>query len=349
MNLTEIETKVKDALKKIDHPTFKEDLMSLGMFGRVEEDGDNVRIVLKTPDEDRRIQIGIESQLRGMLSRMGVEQKVKIRFEVDASLQPEPVGNRIRGVKNIIAVGSGKGGVGKSTVTANLAAALAQMGHRVGVLDADVYGPSLGKMFGFEGKISLDGDKNKILPPEKYGVKIMSFGFLLDPAQAVVWRGPLLGKAVEQFLFEIQWGELDYLLVDLPPGTGDVQLSLAQLVDLDGAIIVTTPQNVAIQDAARAVTMFQEVKIPILGVVENMSEFICPHCGKSSHIFSKDGGPTFATRHRVPFLGSLPLLPDVMEGGESGKPAAIAAEDHPVRKAYTELAKRLEAEVQVYK
>ncbi|EHQ06875.1 MAG: Mrp/NBP35 family ATP-binding protein [Leptonema illini] len=351
MNLTEIESKVKEALTKVEHPTFKENLFDLGMFGRVEEDGEQLRIIVKSPDEDRRVQIGLESQLRGVLGKVGIPGKFKIRFEYDPELQPEPLGNRIRGVKNVIAVGSGKGGVGKSTVTANLAAAMAQMGLKVGVLDADIYGPSIGKMFGFDGKLSLTGDgKNKISPPEKYGVKVMSFSFLLNPDQAVIWRGPMLGKAVEQFLYEIMWGELDFLLIDLPPGTGDVQLSLAQLIDLDGALVVTTPQNVAIQDATRAVAMFQEVKIPILGVVENMAEFVCPHCGKTSHIFSKNGGTAFAAKYRVPFLGSLPLQPDVMEAGESGKPASISDNaDDAMRKSYTELAQKLAVEVEKYK
>lgn len=351
MNLTEIESKVKEALSTINHPTYKESLLNLGMFGRVEEEDDQLRVVIKVPDEDRRAQISLEAQLRAPLVRMGLPGKFKIRFEVDSSLRPEPEGNRIKGVKNIIAIGSGKGGVGKSTVTANLAAALAQMGKKVGVLDADIYGPSIGKMFGFEGKLPLTGDgQNKIAPPEKFGVKVMSFSFLLDPDQAVIWRGPMLSKAVQQFLYEIIWGELDYLLVDLPPGTGDVQLSLAQLIDLDGAVVVTTPQNVAIQDAARSAAMFHEVKIPILGVVENMAEYICPHCGKTSHIFSKNGGPSFATKFRVPFLGSLPLISGVMEAGESGKPAAFAdKEDDPIRKSYTELANRLSIEVEKYK
>ena len=351
MNLTEIESKVKEALGTLEHPKFKQNLFDLGMFGRIEEEDNELRIILKSPDKDRRVQISIETDLRGILRNQGVTGKFKIRFEHDPSLQPKETGNRIANVTNIIAIGSGKGGVGKSTVTANLAVAMAQMGHRVGVIDADIYGPSIGKMFGFDGKLSLVGDgKNKIVPPEKYGVKVMSFSFLLNPDQAVIWRGPMLSKAVQQFLFEIMWGELDYLLIDLPPGTGDVQLSLAQLIDLDGAVIITTPQNVAIQDASRSMTMFQEVKIPILGIVENMAEFICPHCGKASHIFSKNGGTAFAAKYRVPFLGSLPLLPEIMEAGEAGKPATLTdSKDDPMRKAYTELAEKLAVEAEKYK
>lgn len=349
MELKEIESKINEVLKKIEHPSYKQSLAEIGMMDSLQEEGDSLKLNLKAPDSDRKVQIALEAQIRGFLTKMEIPQKVKIRFTVDESLRPEDIGNRIRGVKNIIAIGSGKGGVGKSTVSANLAAAMAARGLKVGLLDADIYGPSIGKMFGLMGKQPLFGDgKRKVEPPMAHGVKVISFSFLLNPDQAVIWRGPMLGKAVEQFLYEIIWGELDYLLVDLPPGTGDVQLSLAQLVDLDGAIIVTTPQNVAIQDATRAVAMFQEVKIPILGIIENMSEFLCPHCGKTSHIFSKNGGPAFAAKYRVPFLGDLPLMTEIMESGEEGTPYALQS-DSPIQKSYFEIIDRIGTEVERYK
>ncbi len=349
MDLKKIETQIQEALGKIEHPAYKMSLAEIGMLDTVTEEDDAIRLNLKSPDPDRKTQIALEAQIRGFLTKLEIPKKVKIRFTVDETLKPEEIGNRIRGVKNIIAIGSGKGGVGKSTVSANLAAAMAKKGLKVGLLDADIYGPSIGKLFGLSGKQPLFGDgKRKVEPPQAHGVKVISFSFLLNPDQAVIWRGPMLGKAVEQFLYEIIWGELDYLLIDLPPGTGDVQLSLAQLVDLDGAIIVTTPQNVAIQDATRAVAMFQEVKIPILGIIENMSEFVCPHCGKSSHIFSKNGGPAFAAKYKVPFLGDLPLMTEIMESGEDGTPYSIL-EESPVQKSYFEIIDRIGTEVERYR
>lgn len=349
MDLKKIESQIQEALGKIEHPAYKMSLAEIGMLDNLQEEDDSIRLNLKSPDPDRKTQIALEAQIRGFLTKLDIPKKFKIRFTVDESLKPEEIGNRIRGIKNIIAIGSGKGGVGKSTVSANLAAAMAKRGLKVGLLDADIYGPSIGKMFGLGGKQPLFGDgKRKVEPPQAHGVKVISFSFLLNPDQAVIWRGPMLGKAVEQFLYEIIWGELDYLLIDLPPGTGDVQLSLAQLVDLDGALIVTTPQNVAIQDATRAVAMFQEVKVPVLGIIENMSEFICPHCGKSSHIFSKNGGPAFAAKYKVPFLGNLPLMTEIMESGEDGTPYSIL-EESPVQKSYFEIIDRIGTEVERYR
>ncbi|MEQ8350690.1 MAG: Mrp/NBP35 family ATP-binding protein [Leptospiraceae bacterium] len=347
--MKKIESQIQEALGKIEHPAYKMSLAEIGMLDNLQEEDDSIRLNLKSPDPDRKTQIALEAQIRGFLTKLDIPKKFKIRFTVDESLKPEEIGNRIRGIKNIIAIGSGKGGVGKSTVSANLAAAMAKRGLKVGLLDADIYGPSIGKMFGLGGKQPLFGDgKRKVEPPQAHGVKVISFSFLLNPDQAVIWRGPMLGKAVEQFLYEIIWGELDYLLIDLPPGTGDVQLSLAQLVDLDGALIVTTPQNVAIQDATRAVAMFQEVKVPVLGIIENMSEFICPHCGKSSHIFSKNGGPAFAAKYKVPFLGNLPLMTEIMESGEDGTPYSIL-EESPVQKSYFEIIDRIGTEVERYR
>ncbi len=350
VNLSDIEPKIVSALARVEHPQYKQNLEELGMFGRLEEDGDNVRLILKSPDADRKVQIALETSIRGALKDLDLPGKLKIRFEVDESMKPEDVGNRIRGVKNIIAVGSGKGGVGKSTVSANLAAALKLQGHSVGLMDADIYGPSLGRMFGVNGRLELKGDgQNRVTPHEVDGIKVMSFAFLLNPDQAVVWRGPMLGKAVEQFLFQVIWGELDYLIIDLPPGTGDVQLSLAQMIDLDGALIVTTPQNVALQDASRAVHMFMEVKVPILGVIENMSEFHCPNCGHVSHIFSKNGGEAFAAKYKVPVLGHIPIQQDIMEAGESGKPFVLANPEGAVANAYAGVVDQIGVEIEKYR
>lgn len=350
MNLTDLEPKVLEALEQVEHPAYKQSLRELGMFGRLEQDDETLRLVLKSPDPDRKTQISLEASVRSALSKLELPGRLKIKFEIDESLKPEDVGNRIRGVKNIIAVGSGKGGVGKSTVTANLAAALTMRGFSVGVIDADIYGPSLGRMFGVTGRVPLKGDgKNKIQPVEVHGLKLISFSFMLNPDQAVVWRGPMLGKAVEQFLFQVMWGELDYLLIDLPPGTGDVQLTLAQLIDLDGAIVVTTPQNVALQDASRAVHMFHDVKVPVLGVVENMSEFHCPNCGHVAHIFSKNGGEAFAAKFGIPGLGGIPIQQDIMESGEEGTPIVLAQKEGPIVDAYFRIIDQVTAEVEKYR
>ncbi|MFN3605298.1 MAG: Mrp/NBP35 family ATP-binding protein [Leptonema sp. (in: bacteria)] len=349
MDLSKLEEIVKQSLQQIEHPVYKLNLLEIGMFDKILEENGQLKIILKTPDEDRKVQIQIESQLRGLLNQKNFPKGFKIRYVLDESIKPEEVGNGIKGVKNIILIGSGKGGVGKSTVTANLAIILSQEGYKVGILDADVYGPSIGKMFGLEGKVPLYGNGRKVFPLEQHAIKIISFSFLLEPGQAVIWRGPMLGKAMEQFLFEVEWGELDYLLIDLPPGTGDVQLSLAQYIEVDGAVVVTTPQTVAINDASRALTMFQQVKIPVLGIVQNMSEFICPNCGHVSYIFSKDGGKKFAEQYQVPLLGSIPLEASIMEAGEKGKPVLLENPSELVLNSYKEIAKKVLEQIQIYK
>ncbi len=349
MQLQQLEDLVKQSLKQIEHPVYKIDLLELGMFGKIVEENGQLKIFLKTPDEDRKVQIQIESQLRGILNKHNFPKGFKVRFEVDESIKPEEIGSSIKGIKHIILIGSGKGGVGKSTVTTNLAVAFLREGYKVGILDADVYGPSIGKMFGYEGKVPLYGNGRKVTPLEKHGIKLMSFSFLLEPGQAVIWRGPMLGKAMEQFLFEVDWGELDFLFIDLPPGTGDVQLSIAQYVEVEGAVIVTTPQTVAINDASRALTMFQQVNIPVLGIIENMSEFICPYCGKVSYIFSKRGGEKFANQYGVPLLGSIPLEASIMESGEKGIPILFEDSNKIVLQAYQEITKNITKEIEKLK
>ena len=330
MSLEKYEIKIKELLGKIEHPSYHKNLMELGMFSSLEQIDDKFHLLLKTANPERKIQIELEARIRKSLANVpSFIGKVKIKFEIDESLK-EKENNRLPGVKKIIAIGSGKGGVGKSTVSANLAVSLAQDGKKVGILDADIYGPSIGSMFGVSGRLELSGDgKNNIYPHVAHGVKMVSFSFLLGKSQAVVWRGPMLGKAIEQFLFQVVWGELDYLIFDLPPGTGDVQLSMAQLVKVDGGVIVTTPQNVALQDARRASQMFLNLKIPILGVIENMSSFVCPSCGASSHVFSKNGGKALASDINVPFLGSLPLQEEIMESGEKGLPFVLDQKSSP--------------------
>lgn len=340
-----IETiKIQRELTKIKHPELKKDIVSLGMIGSLDIQEGETNILLKTPNQDRRIQIGLEAQIRQVLTKLEGIGKVKIKFEVDPKLVLDD-SNKIPGVKNVIAIGSGKGGVGKSTVTVNIAAMAASLGYKVGILDADIYGPSVGKMFGINGRVALKAEEDKIYPLEKDGLKLISFSFLIDEKQPVVWRGPMLGKAVEQFLYDIVWDELDYLFIDLPPGTGDVQLSLAQLIDLNGVVIVTTPQSVALLDATRASAMFSQVKVPILGIVENMSEFICPKCGHASAIFSKGGGQKLAESSETSFLGGIPLTMEIMNAGEDGKPAILKDKNGSVYQAYKIIFDKLNEEI----
>ncbi len=253
-------------------------------------------------------------------------------------------------IKNIIAVGSGKGGVGKSTVSANLAATLVSEGHATGLVDLDIYGPSLGKLFGKTGRIPIEAkDEATILPVDVNGLKLMSFSFLMEEEQAVVWRGPLLNSAVRQLLFDVHWGELDYLILDLPPGTGDVQLSLSQLISLDGALVVSTPQSVALADATRAINMFQKVNIPVLGIIENMSEFVCPACGHKTHIFSSKGGMHLAEKFGVPVLGHLPLQTEIMESGEEGKPFVWMENGSPILDTYKDIIYRMNEQIKLFR
>ncbi|MCB1171980.1 MAG: Mrp/NBP35 family ATP-binding protein [Leptospiraceae bacterium] len=347
-----IEAEIKKILTGIIHPSLRQNLAEINAFVRLEEEGEKLRLVLRNPSENRKEQIELEAAVRKQLAALDLPAKFKIRFEVDPAMKAaeEETGNRIRGVKNIIAVGSGKGGVGKSTVAANLAISLAQSGHKVGLIDADIYGPSMGRMFGLIGKQELRGDgANTIQPFTAHGVKLISFSFMLSQEQAVVWRGPMLGKAVEQFLFQVSWGELDYLIIDLPPGTGDVQLSLGQIIEVDGAVIVTTPQNVALQDATRAITMFMEIKVPILGIIENMASFECPNCKHVSHIFSHNGGDSMAARYGVPLLASLPIQQQIMESGEEGQPIVLAEPDGTVARAFQALQERLAEQIAKYR
>lgn len=258
--------------------------------------------------------------------------------------------SRLSGVKNIIAVASGKGGVGKSTVAINLAIALAQSGAKVGVLDTDIYGPSIPTLFGVKDKLpAVDPEKKKLIPLEKYGLKFMSIGFMMREQDAVIWRGPMIHKMLAQFMDDVLWGELDYLVMDLPPGTGDAQLSLSQLIPISGAVIVTTPQDMALADVVRGVAMFQKVNVPVIGVIENMSFFECPNCHHSSEIFSHGGGKKKAEEMKVPFLGELPLDLPTREGSDRGEPITVKSTSYAQSLRFQELAKKIVGELEVLK
>ncbi|MEC4672858.1 MAG: Mrp/NBP35 family ATP-binding protein [Nitrospirota bacterium] len=250
----------------------------------------------------------------------------------------------VPGVKHIIAISSGKGGVGKSTVATNLAVALAQSGATVGLMDADIYGPNIPLMMGVIDPPEKEGDKLK--PAEAHGVKIISMAFFVPEDTAVVWRGPMVHTAIQQFFRDVLWGELDYLLIDLPPGTGDAQLSISQVVSLTGAITVTTPQEVALHDVRKGIMMFQKVNVPLLGIIENMSFFVCGHCGERTEIFSFAGGERAAEKYEIPFLGRIPLDPAIREGGDAGKPIVVADPASPQTKAFLDVAAALRQRIE---
>jgi len=259
--------------------------------------------------------------------------------QAHAAQQPQAKENLIPGVKHVVAVSSGKGGVGKSTVASNLACALALTGGRVGLLDADLYGPNIPMMMGSTaGPEQKDG---KILPVENHGVKIISMAYLVPEEAPLVWRGPMVHQYLQAFFRDVLWGDLDYLLIDLPPGTGDVQLSLSQMVPLAGAITVTTPQEVALYDVRKGMAMFQKVNVPLLGIIENMSFFVCGHCGERTEIFSHGGGERAATKLGVPFLGRIPIDPAIRDGGDSGRPIVVAHPDSPQATAFRDIAQRI--------
>jgi ATP-binding protein involved in chromosome partitioning len=251
----------------------------------------------------------------------------------------------VPGVKNVIAVGAGKGGVGKTTVAVNLALALARCGSKVGIIDADIYGPNVPIMLGMKGQLTTDGQK--IVPAEKYGLQVISMGFLTADDAPIIWRGPMLHGALQQFFREVAWTNLDYLVVDLPPGTGDVALSLSQTVPVAGAIVVTTPQQVSLADTRRAVAMYKKLNIPTLGIVENMSYFVCPNCSHESDIFGRRGGEKMADELGVPFLGGIPIYQPIREGGDAGVPLMISEPDSPAAQAFMATAERTAAQLSI--
>jgi ATP-binding protein involved in chromosome partitioning len=258
--------------------------------------------------------------------------------------QPMPGPQPLPGVDAIIAVGSGKGGVGKTTLAVNLAVALAKMGHKVGLMDADVYGPNVPLMLGMTGQPKMAGE-NRIEPLQAFGLKVISVGFLNPGDKPIIWRGPMLHQIVRQFLGQVDWGQLDYLVVDLPPGTGDIALSLVQNVPLTGAVVVSTPSDVSLQDARKAIEMFRQMKVDLIGVVENMSYFVCPHCNHEVDIFSRGGAESMAQRFDVPFLGNIALDPEIRKSGDGGKPVVLEGEGSPQAKSLFEFAQKVAARV----
>jgi ATP-binding protein involved in chromosome partitioning len=338
---------VLDALRQIEDPDLHKDIVTLGFIKDLKVEGGSVsfRIVLTTPACP--VKAEMENAARELVGALTGVTTVNVTMDAEVP-KGRGIGDKIaiEGVRNIIAVSSGKGGVGKSTVAVNLAVSLALDGARVGVMDADVYGPNVPIMLG-AAEARPEVEVNKLVPIEAYGVKLMSMALLQPGDKPMIVRGPILHGLVKQFLSDVKWGELDYLIVDMPPGTGDVQLSLAQLVPVQGAVLVTTPQDVAIADVRRALRMFETVAIPILGIIENMSYFIAPDTGNRYNIFGEGGGEKLAAMYHVPLLGTIPLGIEVREGGDKGVPVVVSHPDSPQAKAFRHVAEEVARQVSI--
>ncbi len=335
---------VREALKQVKFPGLARDIVSFGFVKNIHVDGGTVTVEIAMTTANAEAGPQVERDARAVLAALpGV---ARVELTVDAqNPQAAPAKPAILpGVRYKVAVASGKGGVGKSTVAANLALALKRLGHTVGLLDADIYGPSQHMMMGCTDRPMVNQDE-KIIPVDGNGVGVMSLGFLMDPDTPVIWRGPMVMKALEQFLVDVAWGTLDFLVVDLPPGTGDAQLTITQMVPLSGAVIVTTPQDVALIDARKGLQMFRKVNVPVLGVIENMSAFVCPSCGHREEIFKSGGGHRTADELGVPFLGDIPIDPQIVLGGDAGTPIVAARPDSQAAQAFMAVARAVVAQV----
>jgi ATP-binding protein involved in chromosome partitioning len=338
---------VLDALRQVKDPDLHRDLVSLGMIEDLAVLDGTVSFTLVLTTSACPLKAQIESECRTAVTSLPGVNEVAIHTISRVRKPKDPTAERkaLAGVANVIAVGSGKGGVGKSTVCANLALALAATGAKVGLLDGDIYGPNLPRMLGVNRQPSQrDG---KIVPVEAWGISFMSMGLLVDQGEAVVWRGPMLHGAIKSFLHDVDWGELDYLLVDLPPGTGDVQLSLIQQTWVAGAVVVMTPSTVAIEDGVKAISMFNKLQVPVLGIIENMSYFVCPNCSARHDIFRSGNAEAQADAMDLPFLGAIPLHPDVRRGGDHGEPVVVKKPDSEYSQALSRIAGHLAQRISI--
>ncbi len=335
---------VETSLRSIQDPYLGKDLVSAGVVKGISMTGSGTSVALELPYPSLGVAPALAAAVAAHLQAdLHLHAEVKVGHRIRAHQVQRGV-KLMEGIKNVIAVASGKGGVGKSTTAVNLALALAREGAVVGMLDADIYGPSQPRMLGLSGKpTSKDGKKME--PMEGHGIKAMSIGFLIDEETPMVWRGPMVMQALEQLLGDTRWGELDYLVVDLPPGTGDTQLTLAQKVPVSGAVIVTTPQDIALLDARKGLKMFEKVGVPILGIIENMSFYICPKCGNEDDIFGHGGGAAMAEQYGVDFLGAVPLDRHIRDEADNGAPTVVAQPDSKLAKIYLELARHTAARV----
>jgi ATP-binding protein involved in chromosome partitioning len=341
---------VLDALRVVQDPDLHRDIVSLGFIQNLaitEQGAVTFNINLTTPACPVKDQL--QAQARQQVARLPWVTEVNVTMTANTAAargqgQQTPL---IPRVKNVVAVASGKGGVGKSTTSVNLAVALSQTGASVGLMDADIYGPNVPLMMGLREKPHVHGETGSIQPVERYGIKLVSIGFFLDDSKPVIWRGPMVHGAIRQFLADFDWGDLDYLVIDLPPGTGDAPLSLSQLIPLSGVVIVTTPQDVALQDVAKGIAMFKQLEVPVIGVIENMSYFVCSNCSERHELFGRGGGERIAQAFDIPFLGQVPLQPNVRTGGDEGQPVVMADPQSAAAQAFSSVAGAVARQVSV--
>jgi len=337
---------ITEALRNVKYPGYSRDIVSFGLIKQVGVQGDTVTVMLglatASPEIGTKLQEDCERALKGLPGVRSVVVETN-RSATAAGAGQSSLGQQgkgVPGIRRVVAIASGKGGVGKSTVSVNLACGLQKLGAKVGLLDCDIYGPSIPLMMGINSRPTIS-DQEKMVPPANHGVKLMSMGFLLEGDQPVIWRGPMIMKTIQQFFSSVEWGTLDFLLVDLPPGTGDAQLSLCQTVPLDGGVIVTTPQEASLGVVRKGIGMFQKLNVPILGIVENMSYFTAPG-GERVEIFGHGGGRAEAERQNVPFLGEVPLFTEIREGGDKGMPVVVSSPNHPAGQTFLDIAGALQ-------
>ncbi|OGH56141.1 MAG: chromosome partitioning protein [Candidatus Lindowbacteria bacterium RIFCSPLOWO2_02_FULL_62_12] len=341
------EAAVLDALRKIEDPDLHRDIVSLGFIKDMKIDGGKVSFTIAMTTPACPVREKFQAEARAHVSQIPGVGSVDVRMTSQVRPSQSEIKNQlIPGVRNVVPVASGKGGVGKSTVSANLAVALAQMGARVGLMDADIYGPSIPMIMGVTEGPEIVDDR-RIIPPAQNGVKIISMGFFLQEKEAVIWRGPMLIQMIRQFLGDVEWGDLDYLVVDLPPGTGDIQLSLCQTIPLTGAVIVSTPQDVALKVAQKAIALFQKLNCPVLGIIENMSHYVCRKCGERDDIFGSGGARRAAVDLDVPFLGDIPLATEIRTSADDGRPILLSDPDSPYAKAFLHAAENVAAQISI--
>ena len=344
---TVTESDVLDALKAVRDPDLNRDIVSLKFIKNLKIDGGRVAFSIELTTPACPVKEQMREQARAAVSALAgvTDVDIEMTAQVRATASLDAGKAAVPGVKNIIAVGAGKGGVGKTTLAVNLAIALSQAGGRVAMIDGDIYGPNVPIMLGLQTQLTTDGQK--IVPAEQYGIQVVSMGFLTGDDAPVIWRGPMLHGVIQQFFREVRWERIDYLIVDMPPGTGDVALSLSQTVPLAGAVVVTTPQTVSLADTRRAIRMYQKLNVPTLGLVENMSHFECPGCGAESDIFGKGGGELLASELSVPFLGRIPIYQPIRVGGDTGVPIAIGEPQSPAARACRAVAQQLAAQISI--